>query len=103
MAATGSRCSIVARMRMKSFIALSQLEFPPDKSWHEGVRHPALYGSPTRLRYKSRLYTCGPYGSDVLSHLSAAEAMRAVKSKVVPNRSGYRTQTGAIHGGFSLL
>ena len=41
------------------------------------------------LGYSFRLYTYGPYDSDVLTHLSQAEAMHAVKSKVVPNPSGY--------------
>jgi uncharacterized protein len=41
------------------------------------------------LGYNFRLYTYGPYDSDVLTHLSQAEAMRAVKSKVVRNPSGY--------------
>ena len=41
------------------------------------------------LGYSFRLYTYGPYDGDVLTHLSQAEAMRAVKSRVVPNPSGY--------------
>jgi len=41
------------------------------------------------LGYNFRLYTYGPYDSDVLTHLSQAEAMHAVKSRVVPNPSGY--------------
>jgi uncharacterized protein len=41
------------------------------------------------LGYNFRLYTYGPYDSAVLTDLSQAEAMRAIKSKVVPNPSGY--------------
>jgi len=41
------------------------------------------------LGYNFRLYTYGPYDSDVLTHLSQAESMRAIKSKVVSNPSGY--------------
>ena len=41
------------------------------------------------LEYNFRLYTYGPYDGDVLTDLSHAEAMRAVKSRVVPNPSGY--------------
>jgi uncharacterized protein len=41
------------------------------------------------LGYNFRLYTYGPYDSDVLTHLSQAESMRAIKSKVVKNPSGY--------------
>ena len=41
------------------------------------------------LGYSFRLYTYGPYDSDVLTHLSQAEAMHAVKSRVVTNPSGY--------------
>ena len=41
------------------------------------------------LGYNFRLYTYGPYDSDVLTHLSQAETMHAVKSRIVRNPSGY--------------
>jgi uncharacterized protein len=41
------------------------------------------------LGYNFRMYAYGPYHGDVLTHLSHAEAMHAIKSKVVPNPSGY--------------
>jgi uncharacterized protein len=41
------------------------------------------------LGYNFRLYTYGPFDSNVLTDLSQAEAMRAVRSKIVPNPSGY--------------
>jgi uncharacterized protein len=41
------------------------------------------------LGYNFRLYTYGPYDSNVLADLSHAEAMHAVKSRIVRNASGY--------------
>ena len=41
------------------------------------------------LSYNFRLYTYGPYDSDVLNDLGQAETLRAVESNMVPYPGGY--------------
>jgi len=41
------------------------------------------------LGYNFRLYTYGPFDSDVLIDLGQAESLKAVESSIIPNSSGY--------------
>lgn len=55
------------------------------------------------LGYRFELYNYGPYDASVLSDLSLAENLKAVKSEVIAYPSGYRYEYSSIEAGHQSI